>query len=59
MWGDCLDGVGRLSGGLLRLLESMGRLSEVCLDAVLKVWGGCLDGEGRLSSGSGEAIWGV
>ncbi len=64
MWGDCLEGVGRLFGGcqdalwmLWRgCLEGMGcclvgvgKLSGGCGEAFWKVWGGCLEGVGRLS----------
>ncbi len=57
MWGDCLEGVGKLSGGV-------GWLSRECEEAVrawrghlegygrcMMVWGGCLHGVGRLSIG--------
>ncbi len=45
VWGACLEGVARLSGG--------------CVEAVWIVWGGCFEGVGSLTGRGGGMVWRV
>ncbi len=46
VWKECLEDVGRLSGGCGE---------DICRG--WRVWGGYLVGLGMLSGGSGKAVW--
>ncbi len=74
MWGNCVEGMWRLSGRCVEgagvcgdvvcrlkqgCVEDVGKLSGGHEEAVWRVWGSYLEDKGRLSGRCGEAVWRV